>query len=124
MGELHRSGRFLPYNSNLKQRARELRKNMTPAERKLWQYLRQLPVRILRQRPIDHFIVDFYCPSRKIVIEVDGESHNSPEVIARDQERTQHLEGHGLTVIRITNQAIADNFNSVCQYCQQSLTHP
>ncbi|HBE56853.1 MAG TPA: endonuclease, partial [Cyanobacteria bacterium UBA11366] len=76
MTNLKHSDFHLPYNPALVARAKELRKNMTPAEKKLWYgYLRTFQFRVLRQRPIDHFIVDFYCPSLKLVIEVDGESH-------------------------------------------------
>nr|WP_226577239.1 DUF559 domain-containing protein [Microseira wollei] len=66
----------LPYNPQLVERAKELRKNMTPAEKKLWNnYLRRFQFRVLRQRPIDNFIVDFYCANLKLVIEIDGEKH-------------------------------------------------
>ena len=65
----------LPYNPKLVQRAKELRKNMTKAERKLWyDYLRNFKYRVHRQRPIDQFIVDFYCFELKLVIEIDGDS--------------------------------------------------
>ncbi|HBR74940.1 MAG TPA: endonuclease, partial [Cyanobacteria bacterium UBA11159] len=55
---------------------------------------------------IDHFIVDFYCPSLKLVIEVDGESHFTDEEKAWDRERTERLEGYGLTIIRFTNEQV------------------
>jgi very-short-patch-repair endonuclease len=62
----------LPYNRQLVEKAKELRKNMTPAERKLWSgYLRTFKFRILRQRPINNFIVDFFCAQLRLVIEVD-----------------------------------------------------
>jgi very-short-patch-repair endonuclease len=61
----------LPYNSKLVARAKHFRQHPTPAEEKLWQeYLKTFPYRVLRQRPIDHFIVDFYCAALKLVIEV------------------------------------------------------
>jgi very-short-patch-repair endonuclease len=70
----------LPYNPQLVARAKELRRNSTPAEKKLWQNcFRTFPLRVLRQRPIDYFIVDFYCAALKLVIEVDGESHFTDE---------------------------------------------
>ena len=66
----------LPYQHHLIEKAREMRKNPTSAEKKLWQnYLRNLPIRVLRQKPIDRFIVDFYCAVYKIAIEVDGQQH-------------------------------------------------
>ena len=110
----------LPYNSALISRAKELRKNMTPAERKLWyRYLRTFEIRVLRQRPIDHFIVDFYCPSLKLVIEVDGESHYTEESKERDRARTQQLEGYGLKVVRFTNQQVLYEFEKVCDEIQR-----
>ena len=111
-----KSTRFhLPYNPENVAIAKELRKNMTPAEKKLWLgYLRDLPVRVLRQRPIDHYIVDFYCASLKLVIEVDGDSHYTDESKVKDFERTKALEGYGLTLIRFTNKEVLENFEGVC----------
>ncbi|NEO00489.1 MAG: endonuclease domain-containing protein [Moorea sp. SIO3I7] len=105
----------LPYNSNLVSRAKELRKTMTPAEKKLWSdYLKNFQFRVLRQRPIGNFIVDFYCAALKLVIEVDGESHYTEAGQAYDQERSQILEGYGLKVIRFTNDEVLHNFEAVC----------
>lgn len=116
------SEHHLPYNPDLTARAKELRQNMTPAERKLWhRYLKNFRFRVLRQRPIDHFIVDFYCPSLKLVIEVDGESHYSDEGKAYDQERTQLLEGYGIKVIRFTNRQILDCFENVCEEIERMI---
>jgi very-short-patch-repair endonuclease len=73
---------------------------MTQAEKKLWHdYLKNFDDRVWRQRPIDHFIVDFYCPKRYLVIEVDGDSHFTEEGQASDIERTQILEAYGLETI-------------------------
>nr|WP_319422724.1 endonuclease domain-containing protein [Pleurocapsa sp. FMAR1] len=69
---------------------------------------------MLRQRPIDHFIVDFYCAALKLVIEVDGDRHFTERKLY-DSERTQVLEGYGLKVIRFTNEQVIDPFESVCQ---------
>ena len=67
---------YLPYNKNLFQKARKLRNNATPEENKLWyQYLAKSPIRFLRQKPIDNYILDFYCPEKKIGIEIDGSQH-------------------------------------------------
>ena len=113
---LNNSNFHLPYNPKLVPIAKELRKNPTPAEKKLWQdFLRNFPVRILRQRPIDHFIVDFYCAALKLVIEVDGESHFTKQGKQYDAERTRILEGYGLKVIRFTNVEVLQNFEGVCQ---------
>ncbi|HEY9824370.1 MAG TPA: endonuclease domain-containing protein [Stenomitos sp.] len=116
MTNLNNTDFHLPYNPALVPRAKELRKNMTPAEKKLWfSYLRQFRFKVLRQRPIDHFIVDFYCPSLKLVIEIDGERHFTDEGQAYDQARTTQLEGYGLRVIRFTNQQVLQDFRSVCE---------
>ena len=105
---------YLPYNKNLVARAKELRKNMTLAERKIWsEYLRNFPYRVYRQRPIAQFIVDFYCPKLKLVIEIDGESHDTENAQDYDQERTEVLQGYGLKVIRFKNEEVLQNFTGV-----------
>jgi very-short-patch-repair endonuclease len=116
---------YFPYHPDSVSKARALRKNMTPAERQLWGYLRTLVPRVLRQRPIDYFIVDFYCAKLKLVIEVDGGYHFTPEAQAYDQRRTARLETYGITVIRFTNDQVFHNFEGVCseinEYIQQHL---
>ncbi|WP_293335449.1 endonuclease domain-containing protein [Microcoleus sp. CAWBG58] len=113
---LHDSNFHLPYNRKLIPIAQQLRKNPTPAEKKLWQnFLRNFPVRVLRQRPIDNFIVDFYCAAFMLVIEVDGESHFTEQGKQHDAERTAILEGYGLTVVRFTNVEVFQSFQGVCQ---------
>lgn len=122
---LRYSRNHLPYNPKLVSRAKELRKNMTPAEKKLWYgYLRTFPHRVHRQRPIDHYIVDFYCPKLKLVIEVDGDSHFTSEVQKYDQKRTEILEGYGLQVVRFTNEQVRNNFEGVCQTVEEYLDTP
>ncbi|MEB3310577.1 MAG: endonuclease domain-containing protein [Snowella sp.] len=106
---------FLPYNPQLIERAKEMRKQPTLAERKLWGYLRTFPVKIWRQKPINHFIVDFYCPKLKLVIEVDGDSHSTDSALIYDQERTRILESYGLKIIRFTNVEVLNNFKGVCE---------
>ena len=105
-------------NKNSVKLARELRRNMTLEERLLWyKYLRSLPVRFCRQKPIDNYIVDFYSPKLKLVIELDGGQHYDEGVgQANDVVRTRALESHGLTVMRFTNTDIKKNFSGVC--CQ------
>jgi very-short-patch-repair endonuclease len=112
---LNNSDFHLPYNAQLIPRAKELRQTPTPAEKKLWQdYLRTFPFRVLQQRPIAHFIVDFYCAALKLVIEVDGDGHFTQEGQAYDQERTQVLAGYGLKVMRFTNDQVIYQFEMVC----------
>jgi very-short-patch-repair endonuclease len=110
-----KTGRYyFPYHPDSVSKARALRKNMTPAERQLWGYLRTLVPRVLRQRPIDYFIVDFYCAKLKLVIEVDGGYHFTPEAQEYDQRRTARLEAYGITVIRFTNDRVFHDFEGVC----------
>jgi very-short-patch-repair endonuclease len=112
---LNHSDFCLPYNPELVERAKALRKSMTRAEQKLWyEYLRSFKYRVLRQRPIDHFIVDFYCSALKLVIEIDGESHFTEVGITYDEARTKVLEGYGLRVIRFTNEEVLQEFERVC----------
>ena len=122
MARLRQSSFHLPYNPELIPRAKTLRKNMTPAEKKLWYgFFQNLSVRVLRQRPIHHFIVDFYCPTHKLVIEIDGVHHATDKTKAYDQERTLILEGYGLQVIRFTNQQVMNAFKEVCRQLQNHM---
>ena len=108
--------RNFSYNSKLKDRARELRKEQTPAEKKLWfQYLKKSNYRFLRQKPIGNFITDFYCPELKLVIEIDGFSHFTDDGKQYDAERTAFLEGLGIQVLRITNNDVSNKFDEVCR---------
>ncbi|MEG5028368.1 endonuclease domain-containing protein [Microcoleus sp. AT8-B1] len=112
---LNDSNFHLPYNPKLIPIAKQLRKNPTPSEKKLWQdFLRNFPFRVLRQRPIDIFIVDFYCAALLLVIEIDGESHFTEQGKLYDAERTGILEGYGLKVVRFTNVEVLQSFDGVC----------
>ena len=95
--------------------ARNLRKNMTPWERKLWYcFLKDYPVRFQRQKCIDCYIADFYCFQAKLVIELDGSGHYNPESIKKDENRTKVLESYVLKVLRFCNLDIDKNFYGVC----------
>jgi len=97
-----------------------MRQNPTPAEKKFWyDFLRNFKYRVLRQRPIDNYIVDFYCSQLKLVVEIDGETHFTDEEMKYDEARTKTLEGYGLRVIRFTNQEVLNNFEAVCQMIQE-----
>ena len=114
------TGYHLPYNPEQKERARELRKTMTAAERKLWgKYLKYHDFVVLRQKPIDHYIVDFYVPSYKLVIEIDGDSHFSEEGKEYDKNRNAILQGYGLKIIRFTNDDVLHSFDGVCSVLQK-----
>lgn len=104
-------------NYQLLSRARELRREMTPHERKLWySFLRHYPVKVYKQRIIHSYIVDFYCASARLAIELDGSQHFSEEGLAYDQRRSAFLESCGLMVLRFTNRQIDQEFDAVCKY--------
>ena len=94
-----------------------LRKNMTKEERKLWyEFLREYPVKFSRQKVLGRYIVDFYCAKAKLVIELDGLQHYEDKSIEEDTVRTEYLMGFGLSVVRIPNIEIKNNFQGVCEY--------
>ena len=106
----------LPYHKNLIPRAKELRREMTPQERKLWYgFLSRYDVRFQRQKTVDRFIVDFYCHKAKLVVELDGAQHHSDEGMGSDLERSSVLEQYGLKVIRFSNREVDRQFYQVCQ---------
>ena len=106
-----------PYNPLNIPLAKELRKNMTPWERKLWyNFLRSYPVRFQRQKAIGDYIADFYCASAKLVIELDGSQHYDEKGMEADRERTQSLMQYGIRVLRIPNNAVSQNLRGVCDY--------
>ena len=97
--------------------AKELRKNMTPWERKLWyEFLRTYPIRFQRQKAIGNYIADFYCAKAQLVVELDGGGHYTPEQMKADTERTTALESMKVRVIRICNPDIDRNFRGVCEF--------
>ena len=103
-------------NPNLTPYARSLRKNMTKEERRLWYgFLRDLPCQIHRQFVIDRYIVDFYCASAKLVIELDGSQHFEEQKQKEDSERDAFLHVQGYTVLRYSNYQIHREFDAVKQ---------
>lgn len=105
------------HNPKLSANARVLRKDMTPEERHLWyDFLRLYPVRFLRQKVIDAYIVDFYCSRARLVIELDGSQHYEEKGLLKDKIRTGKIENRNLTVLRIPNNEINQNFEGVCEY--------
>ena len=113
---------MLPYNRELKSRAQELRKKATPQENKLWyRFLRKHPGHFTRQKTIGNYIVDFLCPSKKLVVEIDGSQHYTDDGLAYDQVRSEFLESLGLHVLRFTNKEVDSSFDSVCRAIQDDL---
>ena len=105
----------LPYNKNLIPLAKGLRKNATPQENHLWyDFLRSYTPRFQRQKTIGQFIADFYCEKAKLVIELDGSQHFTPEGHTYDEARTAAIETLGVEVLRFTNRNIDSEFHAVC----------
>ena len=112
----------IPKDSTKLETAKRLRREMTPHERKLWYlFLQKYPVKIYKQRIIDKYIVDFYCASAKLVIELDGSQHYDNAALEKDAERTTVLEQYGLKVIRYSNREIDREFAAVCEHIHQSI---
>jgi very-short-patch-repair endonuclease len=104
----------LYYNPKLKELAWKLRKNSTLSEVLLWQYLRNRQMQgfdFHRQNPIDEFIVDFFCPRLKLIIEIDGVTHN--ERLAKDERRQKKLERMGFTFLRFLDSDVKENLEGV-----------
>jgi len=109
---------MLEYNRKLKNRTQDLRNNMTDAEIILWSKLKgkqMINAQFYRQKPIGNYIVDFYCPKYKIVIELDGSQHFTKEGMEYDLERDTYLKFMGLKVLRFTNIQIMNELNSVLE---------
>ena len=104
------------YKKDLKPHAQELRKNMTKEERKLWyDFLKSFPAIVKRQKIIGGYIADFYIPSAKLVIELDGSQHYTEEGKEYDKERDEYMRSAGITVLRYSNSDINYNFSGVCE---------
>ena len=102
-------------NPKLRKNAQALRRDMTKEERLLWyDFLKQLPVTVNRQKVIGRYIVDFYCAASKLAIELDGSQHYEDEGSAYDRERDLALNDLGITVVRYSNDDVNRNFAGVC----------
>ena len=104
------------YNSKLKGLSRTLRTNLTDAEQVLWQHIRRKQiqgVQFYRQKPLLAFIVDFYCPAAKLVIELDGSQHYEEEHQNKDQARDDTLAELGLQVLRFDNRQVLLEIDAV-----------
>jgi very-short-patch-repair endonuclease len=109
-------GGHMPYNAANVDKAKAMRREMTPEEKKLWfGFLRNFKYRVLRQRPIDHFVVDFYCSKLKLAIEADGTQHQTEKGLRYDKQRSAVLAAYGIQMLRFKNQEIRENFSEVCR---------
>jgi len=112
-----------PRDERLLKFTREMRKNMTPEERKLWyMYLQKHPKhRFRRQEIIGAYIADFYCAKAQLIIEIDGSQHFSEGAMAYDEARTAFFQQQNLRVIRFTNADINQRFTNVCETIEHHL---
>ena len=112
----------------LRENARELRKNATREENHLWyDFLREYKVQFYRQRIVEPYILDFYCPRAKLAIELDGGQHYEQAALEKDAKRTAYLNGRGIEVLRITTREIWQEFQAVCaaiDHAVQERYHP
>ncbi len=116
--------RDIPYNKNLVPYSRNLRLNTTDAERQLWAKLRLRQIkgyRFNRQKIIGNYIVDFFCPKAKLVIEVDGSQHSVGEAAQVDKVRDEFLNKLGLRVLRITDTDVLKNIEGVTEKISESI---
>ncbi len=105
---------IIRYNPKLKQLARNLRNRSTLAEVLFWNQVKRKQFRgyqFLRQKPIGEFIVDFYCPPLKLIVEIDGDTHFGNE--RNDAKRQSYLESLGLTVARFTDEEVKKDITTV-----------
>ena len=107
---------MLAYSSRLKEFSRKLRTDMTDAEQLLWKYVRRKQlcgIQFYRQKPIGNYIVDFYAPAAKLVVEIDGGQHFSDEYFRRDQKRDAYLSSLDLKVLRFDNRQVLKSLGDV-----------
>ena len=110
------------YKKELKPYAQQLRREMTPEERKLWNlFLKTLDCTVKRQKIIEWYIADFYIPKTKLVIELDGSRHYTDDGREYDEQRNELMESLGLEVIRFSNNDVNNHFDSVCEKLRQKL---
>ena len=98
--------------------AKKLRANTTPPERILWRALKELPIEgthFRRQAPIGPYVVDFFCPAKRLIIELDGGHHNEDATAERDSKRQAWLEQEGYRVIRFWNSDVTADLNAVLE---------
>ncbi|MFH2136529.1 MAG: endonuclease domain-containing protein [Patescibacteria group bacterium] len=111
-------------NVAIKIKRRILRKNQTDAERKLWSILRNKQMdnlKFFRQYSVGPYILDFYCPKHKLVIELDGGQHGEEKQRAYDEERTNYLQQHNISVLRFWNDEVLTNIDGVATKIKEEI---
>lgn len=116
---------FFRYRRDLTDRARQLRRDPTAPERKLWyDFLATHPAKFTRQKPIGVYIADFYCAERRLVIELDGDTHFDAVAAESDRRRAKALAIRGIRVIRFTNAEVMEQFEAVCARIEEAIEPP
>ena len=116
---------MLPYNHNLRFNARQLRTNMTDAEQMVWARLRKkqlFGVQFYRQKPIGKYIVDFFAPKAKLVVEVDGSQHFVGDHAIKDEQRDSYFSNLGLLVLRFNNLQVLQETDAVVEVIWNTLS--
>lgn len=117
---------MLKYNKKLQPLARELRKNMSDSEKLFWSKVRRKQIsgfQFYRQRVIEDYIVDFYCPKAKLVVEIDGGQHYSGKEKRNDALRDNRLKDLGLRVLRFSNLDVLQKIEGVLEEVYNYLNH-
>ena len=117
---------MLGYNANLKDKARQLRKNLTDSEKALWSRLRNkqfLGIQFYRQKPIGEHIVDFFAPRAKLVVEVDGSQHMVGDYVQKDRIRDAYLASLGLKVLRFNSREVLKESDAVVEAIYGMITN-
>jgi very-short-patch-repair endonuclease len=108
--------KIIPYNPKLKEYARQLRNNSTKSEIYLWKYLKgkqMMGYDFHRQKPLDNYIVDFYCYELMVAIEIDGYTHLLEEVQVKDEKKEKRLNELGITVLRFQDDLVFNDIENV-----------
>src|SRR4030065_1456669 len=116
---------MLNYNANLKDKACQLRKNLTDSEKSLWSRLRNkqfLGIQFYRQKPIGKHIVDFFAPRAKLVVEVDGSQHVEDKHAQKDRSRDDYLASFGLKVLRFNSREVLKESDAVVEVIYRTIT--
>ena len=116
---------MLVYRADLKQKARQLRSHLTDSEIVLWSRLKGkqiLGVQFYRQKPIGDYIIDFFAPKVKLVVEVDGSQHHEQKGLDQDKLRDAYLAGLGLKVLRFNSNVVLRETDSIVEVIYKTIT--
>jgi very-short-patch-repair endonuclease len=124
-GGFQKEQEMIGYRRDLKDKSRLLRCHATDSEEHLWARLRRkqlLGIHFYRQKPLGNYIVDFYAPKMKLVVEVDGSQHLQEEYLQKDEKRDQYLAGLGLYVLRFNSRKVLLETDAVVETIYQAVT--